>query len=72
MVDRDVEVLIDTTLYFDSVDWEKVEDRSTSLTDKKYVLTYFLGGCSESRSLKIKITADEHNCLIIDLLDSKT
>lgn len=71
-IDKDIQVLIDPTLYFDADDWVKVEERPKSLMDKRYVLTYFLGGCSKQRFSRIEKVAAENECIIIDLLDSKS
>ena len=65
----DIEVSIDPTLLLTKEEWSKIEKKPLKLKDKKYILTYFLGGISHTRKKIIKKYAEDNNYEIINLLD---
>ena len=69
MVGRVAETIIDPTLMLDREEWDKIAKRPKRIDcDKKYVLTYFLGGKSERAFNRIeKLRKDGYE--IYNLLD---
>lgn len=71
-INKDVEVLIDPTMMFDSTDWDKVTKKPKNIDEnEKFILNYFLGDLSEKRKKEIERIAKENNCKIINLLNKK-
>ncbi|MGN1134510.1 MAG: polysaccharide pyruvyl transferase family protein [Oscillospiraceae bacterium] len=69
---NDVQVIIDPTMYFSAKDWAKVEEKPEFLSDENYILTYFLGGISKTRSDEIQRVANENGWKIINILDKQS
>lgn len=67
---REAEVLIDPTMMLTSDEWMKIS-KPPKNTDcsRPYILTYFLGGCSDERKKQIQKIADENSLKIYSLLD---
>lgn len=61
------EVLIDPTLLLSKDEWEKIIKKPDVVTDKKYILTYFLGKISDKREERIQRLANKYNYEIINL-----
>lgn len=69
---RDVEVLIDPTMYLSVDEWSKIAKRPKAFEKCKYLLMYFLGDVSEDRKNKITEFANLHSMKIIDVMDSQS
>ena len=66
---KDIDVLIDPTLLLSAEQWNEIISEPKNLKNKKYILTYFLGGISDSRKKSIDDFAKKNGCIIINLLD---
>ena len=67
--DRKAEVLLDPTMMITKKEWLSIAERPTFLTDKKYILTYFLGNKLPETKHKLQELAKENNWDIINLWD---
>lgn len=65
---KDVEVLADPTLLLTVEDWEKVMQKPSMNYNRKYILSYFLGGSKRYENV-IKSIAEKYSCEIIDVYD---
>lgn len=73
-IEKDINVLVDPTMLLTADEWDKVSRKPKQLdnvTEKKYILNYFLGKLSETRKKEIERIARENNCHIINILDKK-
>ncbi len=71
---KDIEVLIDPTMLLKTEEWDKVAKRPKFLdkmTHKNIIATYFLGKLSEERKKEINRIAEENDCDIINMLETK-
>lgn len=66
---QDVEVLIDPTMMLSGEEWSKIERRPKAITNKNFVLNYFLGKIPKERKERIEEFARKNNCKIINILD---
>lgn len=67
---RNVEVLIDPTMMIDASDWLKIALKPKKIDcDKPYILTYFLGDCSEQAENDLNRYAAMHDLVVYNLLD---
>ena len=66
---KKVEVLVDPTMVIDTKKWEKFSQKQNGKTNKKYLLTYFLGSVSGENNDKLKEIAEENDLEIINLRD---
>jgi len=64
-------VLVDPTMMLTKEQWLSVSNKATNLTDKKFLLTYFLSGIPEEYKEKIKKIAKDNNLRVINLGDIK-
>lgn len=69
---KDVEVNLDPTMLLTANDWSKLAKKPKQLKTDKYILNYFLGELSDSRKKEIERIAQENNCEIINILDTKS
>ena len=69
---RDSEVLIDPTLMLDKNEWLQIAKKPKGIdTDKKYVLTYFLGDVPSKALIDSELISKEINGEIYNLMDEK-
>jgi len=68
---KDALVLVDPTMMLTKEKWLSVSNKATNLTDKKFLLTYFLGGIPDEYKEKIKKIAKDNNLRIVNLGDIK-
>lgn len=61
-------VLLDPTLLINKDKWIEVAQKPEFIIPKKYILTYFLGGLTDSQDKYIKFYAEKHGCTVIDIL----
>lgn len=66
---RNAEVSIDPTLLLTRKQWAELAEEPNININKKYILTYFLGGISEELRAEINKKASENNFVVYDLLD---
>ena len=71
-VKKEIEVFVDPTLLLSSEDWDVVSKKPSMLNSKKYILNYFLGDLSISRTKEIEKIAKENDCDIINILDKNS
>lgn len=70
MVGKEADVLIDPTMMLDAKDWEAVARKPENVdTQKKYILSYFLGKRTKEQEIKIKSIEEENNMQEYLLLD---
>lgn len=67
LTNRDAEVLVDPTLLMQKEEWIKIERKPKKMTDKPYILVYFLG--ENIHKEEIKKLANLHGLEIIDITD---
>lgn len=64
------EVMIDPTLFLTAEDWFKIARRPKNINcNKRYILTYFLGGRSKKQDQYIQRLAKLYNLTVYNLLD---
>ena len=51
---KDVEILLDPTMLLTKNDWDKISNKPKFEIPKKYILSYFLDGCSKKITKEIK------------------
>lgn len=66
---KDIQVLVDPTMMITTDEWDAVLKKPQKMTNKKYILNYFLGEMSEDVKKTIKKFAEKHKCEIINMLD---
>lgn len=67
---KKAEVLIDPTLMLTRNDWIKIEKKPDNVNfNKKYILTYFLGGKNRNQQIYINNIAKQNNLEVYNLLD---
>lgn len=71
LVGREVPVLVDPTMILTRENWLSIAQKSKSKPDKKYLLTYILGGNNRIYRRDIKKIAKKYNLEIINLGDIK-
>lgn len=67
---EEVEVLVDPTMLLSKEEWQKVAKRPENMTEKKYILTYFLGNVSKDAKENLEKYAKENDLDIIDVMDN--
>lgn len=65
----DIETLIDPTMLLTSKEWDEMSVKPTKLSNKKYILLYFLGNMSNDKMNEITKIANQMEYEIINLLD---
>lgn len=68
---KKAEVLIDPTMMLNADDWRKVSEKSKVDTNKKYILSYFLGERSDEYNTKINYWKDKYGLDEYKLLDKQ-
>ncbi|MEC6747678.1 polysaccharide pyruvyl transferase family protein [Marinilactibacillus sp. XAAS-LB27] len=71
LTNREAEVLVDPTLVLEEVEWKKLSKKPNIISDKKYLLTYFLGPIAEKTQAFLDKVSSEKNLEIIYLHDLK-
>lgn len=71
IANKKAQVTLDPTLLLSKDEWEKKEKKPRKMTDKKYILTYFLGNISDDRKAEIEKIANKNDMEIINLNDIK-
>ena len=66
---NDVEVLVDPTMLLNKKDWEKIMKKPSGLSNKKYILNYFLGNLSTEKKNVIEEFARKNDLDIVNILD---
>ena len=66
---RDSTVVLDPTMLLSSKEWEKVMTKPKQMTNKKYILTYFLNGMNETQQKEIENLRKKQSLKIINLLN---
>lgn len=66
---KDAVVLLDPTLMLNKHEWLEIAKKPKLNTNKKYILTYFLGNKDKETEMKINDIAIKNNLNIINLLD---
>ena len=69
---KDIEVLIDPTMLLEKSTWENVSRKPKMLTEKPFILTYFLGKLSQQKKEQIESFAKRNNYQIINLTDKNS
>lgn len=65
---KDIEVLVDPTMLLDKKEWQKISKKPQNISNKKYILTYFLGKVTDDIKKEINNIAKENNFEIIDIM----
>ncbi|WP_286312476.1 polysaccharide pyruvyl transferase family protein [Romboutsia ilealis] len=68
---RDVPVVIDPTMILTKEKWLSIAKKSKSKPNKKYILTYLLGGGNKEHKQKVKEIAKQYDLDIVNLGDIK-
>ena len=68
----DVEVLIDPTMMLCPEDWDRVIKKPKDLTNKRYVVCYFLGTLTDEYRTAISQLAEREECTIVDLSNAES
>ena len=66
---KEAPVLLDPTMLISREEWANLSVKPFYCKNERYLLMFFLGGCSDSRMKKIKQIARENNLSVIDLSD---
>lgn len=66
---RTAELLLDPTMMLNREEWLEVGSKPQNIGERKYVLTYFLGGMTETQQNHIQQYAREHELEIVDVED---
>lgn len=66
---RDAQVLVDPTMLLTKEEWMNVSNQSIAKSDKKYLLTYFLGGIPKEYKSTIDTISNKYNLDIVNLCD---
>ena len=69
---NDIETLIDPTMILDEATWCKIMKKPKGLSNRKYILNYFLGNLSNDKMFEIKKIAEKNNYVIINILDKNS
>ncbi len=69
LINKEVPVLVDPTLLLNQNEWKEISCAPSMDLSQHYILTYFLGGISESNDKMIKDYAKKHNFKIHRLID---
>lgn len=70
LTDKEAEVLVDPTMMLTSEEWLKIaQPPKNTDCSQSYILTYFLGGCSDERKKEIQKIADDNFMKIYSLID---
>lgn len=64
---RDAQVVLDPTMLLSKEEWIKIEHKPDDLTNKKYIVTYFLDNISKEKKDTIDRLAKENNLEVINL-----
>lgn len=64
---RKAEVVLDPTMLLDTQQWDQIAAKPRFAAEKKYILTYFLGGRSKPMRKYIQSVADVLGCEIVNL-----
>lgn len=68
-IEKDIKVLIDPTMMLQKEEWDKILNKPKIISERKYILNYFLGELSDERKNEIYRIAEENNCEVINILD---
>ncbi|WP_208558901.1 polysaccharide pyruvyl transferase family protein [Marinilactibacillus kalidii] len=71
LTNREAEVLVDPTLVLEETKWKKLSEKPSAMTEKKYLLTYFLGPIADKTQAFLNKVASEKKLEIIYLHDLK-
>lgn len=71
LTNRKAFVALDPTLLMAKNEWKMIEKKPKKMINKKYILTYFLGGITEQLNKEISILSQKENLEIINLNDEK-
>lgn len=66
---NDVSVLVDPTMLLTKEEWKMVSRKPKNMTNKKYILNYFLGRMSDNIRNEIYSLAKKNNWEVINILD---
>lgn len=64
---RDAQVVLDPTMLLSKEDWTKIEHKPDNLTEKKYIVTYFLDNINKEKKDSIEKLAKENDLEVINL-----
>lgn len=65
---KDATVVVDPTMLFSEEEWDNVATASRIKIQKKYIVKYFLGGCSEFTTKSIDKLASEQKLEVFDVI----
>lgn len=66
---KEATILVDPTMCLTAEEWRSISKQAPSMTDKRYLLTYFLGGVPVEYRQYIRDLSDEYQLEIINLSD---
>ena len=69
LIGKKCEKVLDPTMLLDRNEWDRIAYVSRQYMNKKYILTYFLGGRSDAVNKDILEYARKYDCNVINLLD---
>ena len=69
---NDIEVVIDPTMLLSKNDWKEISKKPKNMTEKKYILNYFLGDISKNKADIINKFAEDNNYEVINILDKNS
>lgn len=64
---RDAQVVLDPTMLLSKEEWERIEHKPANLTEKKYIVTYFLDSINKEKKDSIEKLAKENDLEVINL-----
>jgi len=64
---KTAQVVLDPTMLLSKDDWIKIENKPKNLSEKKYILTYFLDDINENKKKSIDELAKKNNLELINL-----
>lgn len=69
LTNRDAQVVLDPTLLLSKDEWYKIQKKPKKMINKKYILTYFLGGKSQQLKSEISKLKLQNNLEVINVCD---
>lgn len=70
LIGKEVPVVVDPTMLLNKEQWLSIAKKSKNKPQKKYILTYLLGGGNKENKKKIKEIAKKYNLEVVNLGDT--
>ncbi len=68
---RNATVVLDPTLLVSKHKWEEIQEKPDNFPDKRYVLCYFLAGCTSEKEEMVKDYSERTGCAVLKIDDGE-